>query len=715
MAQTAASLTWNRGFATRSDAPVWADESYYRTEDGEPANLKVPVPRELPTSTMHNSITEEKNLLRTWATIYDGTQSPEGVPAWWKPQSEVDVLICGAGPFGLEMAVSLARQGLTFRILDLDKNEAPTICGKADAIQPRALELLNSWGLAQEMSEEGPILNSTVLFRNGVKLFHGPSSQCDSNYRGIHVITQGQVEKVYIRDLLRNKAIVERGKVIEKFHVESSEYDFTHPITATVKDIGSAKEERIRAKYLIGGDGAGSTIREQLGIPFDGVATDCYWAIMDCKWKTDYPHILGFTIVISEEHGGVITIPREQGFTRIYTQITGDKARKLQERRRARRNAFAVGETRIDDHEITPEEVLEQTNLIMAPYKIEFASQLSWFAVWKVNERVARTFSSPDQRVHIGGDAGHVHSVLGAFGLNSSIYDASNLGWKLGLSIRKAARPDILLPTYDKERRLFANRVIRCSGAYLRFVCNLKTPLANLRGLGEDLEQHEERTPELDGTSDADKQWLASFFGRNAMFIIGMETPVIPSTICDVPAGSLPTSAPPLMLSSQPTSVAHGNRAPNPRLCFSAQHTSYLYESMKGVDRFHILLFGSDLRGPVRDRLAKFSQTALAPTGFFHRFGGAKRFNLVLVVKALPYERDALLAGDDLQGLSENATVLFDDRVPDEDAHYWYGINHARGAAVVVRPDLWVGTSAWPEDVTVLDDYFGGFLIEGGA
>ena len=89
-----------------------------------------------------------------------------------------------------------------------DKAEAPTLTGRADALQPRALEHLHAWGLSSEFTEEGPISNSTVLFRNGVKLFHDLSSQCDSRYRGFHIITQGQVEKIYIRDLRRHGVLV---------------------------------------------------------------------------------------------------------------------------------------------------------------------------------------------------------------------------------------------------------------------------------------------------------------------------------------------------------------------------------------------------------------------------------------------------------------------------------------------------------------------------
>lgn len=162
-------------------------------------------------------------------------------------------------------------------------------------------------------------------------------------------------------------------------------------------------------KYLIGADGAASATREMLGIPFDGLTTDCYWAIMDAQFKTDFPYILGFwyafhllecshkiffpvkaygaltssSVVISEKLGGVIIIPREDGYTRFYTQITGAKARQLSAARTGRRNASAVGATRIDDHGITAEEVLAQLNLIMAPWSVEFASAMSWFAVWR--------------------------------------------------------------------------------------------------------------------------------------------------------------------------------------------------------------------------------------------------------------------------------------------------------------------------------------------
>ncbi|KAF2678716.1 hypothetical protein K458DRAFT_435570 [Lentithecium fluviatile CBS 122367] len=740
MARNQPPFTWARGFKERvaTDAPpAWADERYYTdSEEGTRAHY-VPSDQALrPTTKMGTTMGVEE--LPGWPALYDGTMGlgreghngvvdresngmhngdrngttndlPNGPNHQEnKPLEEVDVLICGAGPFGLQVAICLARMGLTFRIID--KAEAPTLTGRADGLQPRALEHLHAWGLSSEFAEEGPILNSTVLFRNGVKLFHNASSQCDSRYRGIHIITQGQIEKIYIRDLRRHGVLVERGVVADSFQVQDTVGpDLTSwPISATLRNIHTGRTESVRAKYLVGADGAASATREMLGIRFDGLTTDCYWAIMDCQFKTDFPYILGFCIVISEKHGGVIVIPREDGYTRFYTQITGEKARQLSEKRNGRRNASAVGATRIDDHGITADEVLEQLNKIMAPWKVEFASAMSWFAVWRVNERVARTFSTPDQRVHIGGDAAHVHSVLGAFGLNSSIYDAANLTWKLGLSIQGAARPEILLPTYDSERRLFANRVIRASGAYLRFICNIKQPLAELRGLGDDLEVHKEDLPALDGTTEADQRFLRSFFGRNAHFLLGVEGPIVESAICppDTPS---PTNIriPP------PTSLHNGVRVPNPRVCFGPASTAYLYDAMPGVARFHILLFASDMQAVVRARLVRFAEHAFAPMGFYARFGACERFNVLLVTKALPREADALLKGDPaLKQLRQRATLVYDDRAPDEDAHNWFAVNHARGAVIVARPDLKVGISAWLDRSEALSEYFGGFLVE---
>ncbi|KAJ5170458.1 uncharacterized protein N7500_003241 [Penicillium coprophilum] len=671
--------------------------------------------------------------LRTWPTLYDGTASPHGVPEWWKPLNQVDVLICGAGPSGLEVALSLLRQGLTFRIID--KAPTPLIAGRADGVQPRFLETLSSWGLASEVQEEGPLIERTAIYFNGQLLHHGRSHQSDSRYRGLHIITQGQIERIYIRDLLRHKMLVERNTTLKEFHVDQSQSSDlspeSYPIHGIIENGITGQQETIRAKFLVGSDGGASSIRKRLGIPFDGMSTDLYWGIMDCVFETDYPHAWIFGSVVSSEHGGCVIIPRENGLIRLYTQLDTSQHGPLAASRQAIDPEVAESGGQIDVESITPDEVLEQANRIFAPYKLKFGAPLSWFAVWKISERVARSFSSDDLRVHLVGDS----AVMGAFGLNASILDAANLAWKIGLCVSQDAAMEKLLPTYDRERRLHANRVIQVSGKYLRFVCSSPLPTANLYEIGAALghetieglfstEDKEAATTNGSGPSDHSgsiyeansryassmspaeaKAFLGDFFSRHGPFLLGVDAAYGWNCISPPTRDVVPQSRPPI-------AVKNGVRAPNPRLCFDAAHTGYLYDHLTGTNRFHLVLFVSDLLGPVREKICRFSSmlAADAPLNFYARYGGPRRFNIVVVAKGTPFEVEERLQGDDLCALGENATFLFDDRTPDEDAHSTYGVNHRTGAVVVIRPDLWVGMSGMPDDLDLLNDYFAGFL-----
>ena len=140
------------------------------------------------------------------------------------------------------------------------------------------------------MHEEGPLIERTAIYKNGKKLLFAKSHQSDSRYRGLHIITQGQIERIYIRDLLRHHALVERETTLKDFKVESKDREERYPVQATLRNERSGKKESVRAKFLVASDGAASLIRKKLDIPFDGVSTEIYWGIMDCMFETDYPH-----------------------------------------------------------------------------------------------------------------------------------------------------------------------------------------------------------------------------------------------------------------------------------------------------------------------------------------------------------------------------------------------------------------------------------------
>ena len=174
-----------------------------------------------------------------------------------------------------------------------DKAETALLAGRADAIQPRSLEYLQNLGLASEVADEGPFLGHTAMFKDGTKMFYGPSFSSDSRFRGLHIISQGQIEKIYVRDLIRHRVLVERCTVIDDFEVRD-ESQSSHPVWATIRHTKSGRLRTVKAKYLVGAEGAASCIRKQLQIPFDGTTTDIHWGIMDCKFESDYPYISDF-------------------------------------------------------------------------------------------------------------------------------------------------------------------------------------------------------------------------------------------------------------------------------------------------------------------------------------------------------------------------------------------------------------------------------------
>lgn len=315
---------------------------------------------------------------------------------------------------------------------------------------------------------------------------------------------------------------------------------------------------------------------------------------------------------------------------------------------------------------------------------------------------------------------------MGAFGLNASIIDAANLGWKLGLVANNRAQLDRLLPSYSSERRAHAVRIIEASGRYLRFVCGSSLPVADLNdpawlgdservllskatapvqvnGTGQNgvAETHGEEEEKPTSSRREDLEFLASFFQANGQFLLGVDCPY------DDGADQEPLG---------PIKVRNAVRAPNPRVCFDASHAGYLYDKLGGGDRFHIVLFLSTLTGrEVRRQARAFVSGFLAQApdgaaGFYERFGGASRFGLVVVVKAtMPGTLEE--ADGELEPLLSRATILYDDRAPDEDAHYMYGVDQRTGGVVVVRPDLWVGVTAYPEDTARVVGYFEGFML----
>ena len=168
------------------------------------------------------------------------------------------------------------------------------IAGRADGVQPRFLETLDMWGIASEVREEGPLIERTALYKDGKLLHFGESHQSDSRFRGLHIITQGQIERIYVRDLWRHKKLVERNTTLKGHHVDDGPSESSYPVKCTLQNSVTGEEQTVSAKFLIGTDGGSSSVRRSLKIPFDGVDTGIYWGILDCRFESDYPHAWNF-------------------------------------------------------------------------------------------------------------------------------------------------------------------------------------------------------------------------------------------------------------------------------------------------------------------------------------------------------------------------------------------------------------------------------------
>jgi phenol 2-monooxygenase len=287
---------------------------------------------------------------------------------------------------------------------------------------------------------------------------------------------------------------------------------------------------------------------------------------------------------------------------------------------------------------------------------------------------------------------------MGAFGLNASIMDAANLAWKVGLVARNKARFDAILPTYSAERRLHAVRIIKVSGRYLRFVCN--ADLSASSSMPDELKPMSLDQEPTGESPQRDLQFLASFFKGNGSFLLGVDAPYEPSVLSPAFKEERQVAV----------NVRNGVRAPNPRVCFSTTQTGYLYDKLVGASTLHIVLFASSLSGRVRQGLDRFS-AALGQSGFYQRFGGSSTFNIVVVVDCMPFELEEVLPKEGIDELKKVATFVFDDRAPDESAHTTWGVDRKNGGVAVIRPDLWVGTTAALGDVETLEKYFEGFLV----
>lgn len=621
--------------------------------------------------------------------------------------STTDVVIVGAGPAGHMAAACLARMGINVRIFD--KRTGNRFIGQADGLQSRTLEIFQSMGFGDRaMKESNHMLE--LCFWNPKEGSKGitRTDRIPDSLPGISrfqqtVLHQGRVESWFednMRKWSNGTVSVERPAQVTNIDIDRSipETDIdSYPVTVTVEHLsaeqgeveqfgskvasglyrqfdgdGNAelvgeKREIIKAKYVIGCDGAHSWVRKQMdnNVTMEGEQTDYIWGVLDAIPITDFPDIRS-RCAIHSHHGSVMIIPREHGLVRLYIQLED-----------IQRNE--VG--RIDRSKINAETIVHSANKVFAPYTLEMDS-IKWFTAYQIGQRVATSFEDTSRRIFIAGDACHTHSPKAGQGMNVSMMDTFNLAWKLAHVVKGVADPTKLLGTYQEERRPIAQSLI-----------NLDYRLSRLfSGKPGEIDDQEFRT----------------VFERSHLFTSGCTVDYCGSAIVEKDSKLYPVNVDPLSGNDSPyftklaTNIGIGQRFENSQVVVQSDAKAVQLGDIFLADgRWRILFFSGSAQK--NERLEQVSKYLLSDDSFIAKYtpqGSAT--DSVFESKLIHTTPRASIEWNDLP-------VAFRRRDSRQHMDYWsiyaddlsyhhghgqayqvYGINPDVGAIVIVRPDLYV-------------------------
>ncbi|KAJ4422623.1 hypothetical protein N0V82_002742 [Gnomoniopsis sp. IMI 355080] len=364
---------------------------------------------------------------------------------------QTDVLICGSGSAGLMAALWLAKYGVSFRVLE--RRNGPLTTGQADGVQCRTVEIFESFGLADKLLRESYHVlelafyspdQDTVLERTGhneqgggIKWSHyAPDTEPGLSHMPHVILNQARINEMITDEMLRcGGPEISYGYEVKdvKVNAETSVDPEAYPVTVTTLKDGI--EEVFCAKYALGCDGAHSAVRKSLGFKMLGDSTDAIWGVTDVYPRTGFPDIRK-KAVIQSTSGTLVIIPREgDEMVRFYIELPLETIAS----------------------QVTKEDIHERARLIFRPYTMEIA-ETQWWSAYGVGQRLADHFHE-QHRVFLTGDACHTHSPKAGQGMNVSLQDGYNIGWKLGAYLTGQAT-ESLVRTYVSERQKTAGELI---------------------------------------------------------------------------------------------------------------------------------------------------------------------------------------------------------------------------------------------------------------
>ncbi|WP_111497546.1 FAD-binding monooxygenase [Marinobacter bohaiensis] len=626
------------------------------------------------------------------------TRTPDRLP------DDVDVLIVGCGPAGLTLAAQLAAfPDITTCIVE--QKDGPLELGQADGIACRTLEMFEAYGFSEKVLKEAYWVNETTFWkpddarRDCIRRSGRIQDTEDGLSEFPHVIlNQARVHDFFLESMRNAPTRMEPYYSRKLADLQVTPLAATdekargpraaHPVTVTLERTDAAhagQTETVRARYVVGCDGARSNVRRALGRELRGDSANQAWGVMDVLADTDFPDIRMKSAIHSANEGNILIIPREGGYlVRLYIELDKLKA-----------------DERVANRNITSDQLVAAAQRILHPYTLD-VKEIAWWSVYEIGQRLCDKFDDVpaevvDARlphVFIAGDACHTHSPKAGQGMNVSVRDAFNLGWKLAAVLRGQSEPE-LLHTYSVERQAVAQQLIDFDREFAKMFS------APPKGSPED---------RGDGVDPAEFQ---KYFVQHGRFTAGTATRYRPSAITGAPTHQ-----------ALATGFEIGTRFHSaPVIRMSDAKPVHLGHTVKADGRWRIFAF-ADAQDPAATdsgihKLCRF--LADAPESPVRRYTPAGTdIDSVIDVRAVFQASHRDMDASDLPellhphkgryGLVDHEKSFCPDLKNGQDIYDMRGVDREQGCLVIVRPDQHVAHVLPLDAHQALADFFAGFM-----